>query len=229
MILDCRDVSFAYDGKTVISNINFIVNDGDYLCIVGENGSGKSTLLKGILRLKSPEGGKINFGFSRNDVGYLPQQNLHHRDFPASVYEVIMSGSVSKIKLFHTSEDKRKAIEKMEKVRISELKNKSFKELSGGQMQRTLLARALMNAEKVLVLDEPVSGLDPIASEEMYSLISDLNNRGMSVIMVSHDINQAVKYATHILHLGKQQLFFGTKEEYLSSEIGKSYFGGDAK
>ena len=229
MILDCRDVSFAYDGKTVISNINFIVNDGDYLCIVGENGSGKSTLLKGILRLKSPEGGKINFGFSRNDVGYLPQQNLHHRDFPASVYEVIMSGSVSKMKLFHTSEDKRKAIEKMEKVRISELKNKSFKELSGGQMQRTLLARALMNAEKVLVLDEPVSGLDPIASEEMYSLISDLNNRGMSVIMVSHDINQAVKYATHILHLGKQQLFFGTKEEYLSSEIGKSYFGGDAK
>lgn len=229
MILDCRDVSFAYDGKTVISNINFIVNDGDYLCIVGENGSGKSTLLKGILRLKSPEGGKINFGFSRNDVGYLPQQNLHHRDFPASVYEVIMSGSVSKIKLFHTSEDKRKAIEKMEKVRISELKNKSFKELSGGQMQRTLLARALMSAEKVLVLDEPVSGLDPIASEEMYSLISDLNNRGMSVIMVSHDINQAVKYATHILHLGKQQLFFGTKEEYLSSEIGKSYFGGDAK
>lgn len=229
MILDCRDVSFAYDGKTVISNINFIVNDGDYLCIVGENGSGKSTLLKGILRLKSPEGGKINFGFSRNDVGYLPQQNLHHRDFPASVYEVIMSGSVSKIKLFHTSEDKRKAIEKMEKVRISELKNKSFKELSGGQMQRTLLARALMSAEKVLVLDEPVSGLDPIASEEMYSLISDLNNRGMSVIMVSHDINQAVKYATHILHLGKQQLFFGTKEEYLSSEIGKRYFGGDAK
>ncbi len=229
MILDCRDVSFAYDGKTVISNINFIVNDGDYLCIVGENGSGKSTLLKGILRLKSPEGGKINFGFSRNDVGYLPQQNLHHRDFPASVYEVIMSGSVSKMKLFHTSEDKRKAIEKMEKVRISELKNKSFKELSGGQMQRTLLARALMSAEKVLVLDEPVSGLDPIASEEMYSLISDLNNRGMSVIMVSHDINQAVKYATHILHLGKQQLFFGTKEEYLSSEIGKSYFGGDAK
>lgn len=229
MILDCRDVSFAYDGKTVISNINFIVNDGDYLCIVGENGSGKSTLLKGILRLKSPEGGKINFGFGRNDVGYLPQQNLHHRDFPASVYEVIMSGSVSKMKLFHTSEDKRKAIEKMEKVRISELKNKSFKELSGGQMQRTLLARALMSAEKVLVLDEPVSGLDPIASEEMYSLISDLNNRGMSVIMVSHDINQAVKYATHILHLGKQQLFFGTKEEYLSSEIGKSYFGGDAK
>ena len=229
MILDCRDVSFAYDGKTVISNINFIVNDGDYLCIVGENGSGKSTLLKGVLRLKSPEGGKINFGFSRNDVGYLPQQNLHHRDFPASVYEVIMSGSVSKIKLFHTSEDKRKAIEKMEKVRISELKNKSFKELSGGQMQRTLLARALMSAEKVLVLDEPVSGLDPIASEEMYSLISDLNNRGMSVIMVSHDINQAVKYATHILHLGKQQLFFGTKEEYLSSEIGKRYFGGDAK
>ena len=229
MILDCRDVSFAYDGKIVISNINFIVNDGDYLCIVGENGSGKSTLLKGILRLKSPEGGKINFGFSRNDVGYLPQQNLHHRDFPASVYEVIMSGSVSKMKLFHTSEDKRKAIEKMEKVRISELKNKSFKELSGGQMQRTLLARALMSAEKVLVLDEPVSGLDPIASEEMYSLISDLNNRGMSVIMVSHDINQAVKYATHILHLGKQQLFFGTKEDYLSSEIGKRYFGGDAK
>lgn len=226
MILDCRDVSFAYDGKIVISNINFTVNDGDYLCIVGENGSGKSTLLKGILRLKSPEGGRIDYGFKRSDVGYLPQQNLHHRDFPASVYEVIMSGAVSKMKLFHTSEDKRNVLDKMEKVRISELKNKSFKELSGGQMQRTLLARALMSAEKVLVLDEPVSGLDPIASDEMYSLISDLNNRGMSIIMVSHDINQAVKYATHILHLGKQQLFFGTKEEYLSSEIGKSYSGG---
>lgn len=227
MILKCNDVSFGYDGKTVISGIDFTVNDGDYLCIVGENGSGKSTLLKGILRLKSPESGNMDFGFKRHDVGYLPQQNLHHREFPASVYEVVVSGTVNRMKLFHTASDKKKALAAMERVNIADLKNRSFRELSGGQMQRALLARALLGAERLLVLDEPVSGLDPIASEEMYSLISDLNKGGMTIIMVSHDISQAVKYASHILHLGKKQLFFGTAEEYLLSDTGKIFAGGD--
>lgn len=227
MILKCNDVSFGYDGKTVISGINFSVDDGGYLCIVGENGSGKSTLLKGILRLKSPDGGSMEFGFKRNAAGYLPQQNLHHREFPASVYEVVLSGTVNRMKLFHTASDKQKALAAMERVNIADLKNRSFRELSGGQMQRALLARALLSAERLLVLDEPVSGLDPVASEEMYSLISDLNRGGMAIIMVSHDISQAVKYASHILHLGRKQLFFGTKEDYIASDIGKKFAGGD--
>ena len=227
MILKCIDVSFGYDSKIVVSDVNFSVNEGDYLCIVGENGSGKSTLLKGILRLKSPFEGKMEFGFEKDAVGYLPQQNLHHREFPASVYEVVISGAVNHVKFFYTTQDKQKALAAMKRLNITELKNQSFRELSGGQIQRTLLARALLSADRLFVLDEPVSGLDPIASEDMYSLISDLNHSGMTIIMVSHDISQAVKYASHILHLGKRQLFFGTKEEYLSSDIGKIFAGGN--
>lgn len=227
MILDCTDVSFGYDGKTVISDINFTVNEGDYLCIVGENGSGKSTLLKGILRLKTCDSGKIEYGFKKKEAGYLPQQNLHNKDFPASVYEVVLSGTVNRMGIFHSSADKKKAVSAMETVKIAELKNCCFRELSGGQMQRVLLARALCSADRLLVLDEPVSGLDPLAAEEMYSLILSLNKKGTAVIMVSHDIKQAVKYATHILHLNKQQIFFGTKEEYISSDTGKYFSGGN--
>lgn len=225
-LITCKDLTLAYEGVNVISNLNFSVDQGDYLCIVGENGSGKSTLMKALLGLKSPSFGKIEFSqdLQRSDTGYLPQQTGIQKDFPASVFEVVISGMVAKKKsFFYSKKTKLYAKEIMEKIGISDIANKSYRELSGGQQQRTLLARAVCASDKLIVLDEPVAGLDPHITAQLYELISELNRSGITVIMVSHDLLAATKYASHILHIGKSPIFFGTKEDYLNSDIGKFY------
>lgn len=230
-ILKCENASFAYDGRAVLENVSFSLNVGDYLCIVGENGSGKSTLIKGLLGLKTPESGSISYldGLNSTEIGYLPQQTAAQRDFPASVGEVVLSGCLNRLgRRFHYGrEERERAAENMERMGIEELKNASYQELSGGQQQRVLLARALCATKKLLLLDEPVTGLDPIATGEMYNLIKLVNLcDGISVIMVSHDIHEAVRYATHILHLGHRQLFFGTSTEYRESDLARRFLGG---
>ena len=223
----CRDLSFAYDGETVLSDINFSLDAGAYLCIVGENGSGKSTLMRGLLGLKTPSTGTITFNdLKPTEIGYLPQQTIVQRDFPASVREIVQSGCINRCGLrpFYNKAEKKLAADMMKKLEISDLANRCYRELSGGQQQRVLLARALCAAKKMILLDEPVTGLDPKASAEMYELIESLNKKdGMTVIMVSHDMNAAVKYASHILHLGGKQLFFGTKNDYMNSKIGRAF------
>ena len=230
-ILECRDLCFAYEGKRVLEGVNFSLNAGDYLCVVGENGSGKSTLIKGLLGLKAPEQGSITLsdGMKATEIGYLPQQTQVQRDFPASVQEVVLSGCLNSLggRLFYTKELKQRAMENMERMGIEELRSESYQNLSGGQQQRVLLARALCATKKLLLLDEPVTGLDPIASGEMYNLIKLINLcDNISVIMVSHDIHEAVRYATHILHLGHSQLFFGTAAEYRQSSLARRFLGG---
>ena len=230
-ILECKDLCFAYEGKRVLEGVNFSLNAGDYLCVVGENGSGKSTLIKGLLGLKAPEQGSITLsdGLKATEIGYLPQQTQVQRDFPASVYEVVLSGCLNSLggRLFYSRELKQRAMENMERMGIEEIKDESYRELSGGQQQRVLLARALCATKKLLLLDEPVTGLDPIASGEMYNLIKLINLcDNISVIMVSHDIHEAVRYATHILHLGHSQLFFGTAAEYRQSSLARRFLGG---
>lgn len=230
-ILECKDLCFAYEGKRVLEDVNFSLNAGDYLCVVGENGSGKSTLIKGLLRLKAPEQGSITLsdGLKAREIGYLPQQTQVQRDFPASVYEVVLSGCLNSLggKLFYSKELKQRAMENMERMGIDEIRGESYQSLSGGQQQRVLLARALCATKKLLLLDEPVTGLDPIASGEMYNLIKLINLcDNISVIMVSHDIHEAVRYATHILHLGHTQLFFGTATEYRQSSLARRFLGG---
>lgn len=230
-ILECKDLCFAYEGKRVLEDVNFSLNAGDYLCVVGENGSGKSTLIKGLLRLKAPEQGSITLsdGLKAREIGYLPQQTQVQRDFPASVYEVVLSGCLNSLggKLFYSKELKQRAMENMERMGIDEIRDESYQNLSGGQQQRVLLARALCATKKLLLLDEPVTGLDPIASGEMYNLIKLINLcDNISVIMVSHDIHEAVRYATHILHLGHTQLFFGTATEYRQSSLARRFLGG---
>lgn len=222
-LISCEKVSLAYEGKTIVTDIDFRINVGDYLCIVGENGSGKSTLMKVLLGLKSPFSGKIIFGdgLDKKNLGYLPQQTDVQRDFPASVKEIVLSGCISSngIRPFFTKELKKKADENMRKLGIYQLRNRCYRELSGGQQQRVLLARALCAAEKLLILDEPAAGLDPVVTNEMYSIINSLNkDDNMTIIMVSHDINQAVKNATHILHISEKPLFFGKTEDYLLSD-----------
>lgn len=229
--LCCKNVGFAYGGETVLSGVNFSVNAGDYLCIVGENGSGKSTLMKGILGLKEPSEGEIVFGdgLKANEIGYLPQQTGIQRDFPASVGEVVLSGRISGMghRLFYSRADREAASENLERMGIEELKDRCYMELSGGQQQRVLLARAMCATKKLLLLDEPVTGLDPNAANEMYNLIKLINLCDkISVIMVTHDVHEAVRYATHILHLGHGQLFFGSVEEYRKSNHVRRLLGG---
>ena len=232
--LICSNLTLGYEGNTVISDLSFSVNAGDYLCIVGDNGSGKSTLMKTILRLKAPISGGVatGDGLTADEVGYMPQQTVVQKDFPASVREVVLSGCLSRrgLRPFYNKSEKQTAEKNMEKLGISPIAKRCYRELSGGQQQRALLARALCATQKILLLDEPAAGLDPKAASDMYELIAKLNRSGTTIVMISHDISASMKYASHILHIGAQTaLFFGTKSEYTSSDIGRVYadFGGD--
>ncbi|GHU55393.1 ABC transporter ATP-binding protein [Clostridia bacterium] len=231
-LISCTDATFSYEGNVAVQNLNFTIQSGDYLCIVGENGSGKSTLIRGLLRLKTPSGGKVTVAPSLkpNEVGYLPQQTQAQRDFPSSVYETVLSGRLSARGLlpFYTKGDKKIVLENLERLKIYDLKDKCYRELSGGQQQRVLLCRALCATKKALLLDEPVTGLDPKVTIELYETIQEINKTmGITIIMVSHDIKSIMDYATHILHLKNKQLFFGAKADYENSKVGKMFLGGD--
>ena len=218
--LTCQNLCVGYDGKPVLQDLSFQVFAGDYLCVVGENGSGKSTLMKTILGLQPPISGRIltGDGLRKNEIGYLPQQTMVQKDFPASVREIVLSGCQGRCgsRPFYNKEEKQLALDAMDKMQITQLAKRCYRELSGGQQQRVLLARALCATRKMLLLDEPVSGLDPKVTAEMYALIEKLNcEDGITVIMISHDIAAAVQYASHILHIG-DTVFFGTKDAYLN-------------
>ena len=226
-LIKCEDLSLGYEGKTIIEKLSFEVNSGDYLCVVGENGSGKTTLMKALLGLKAPISGNISFGdeLTKTEIGYLPQQTAVQRDFPASVREVVMSGCLNKCGLspFFSPKLRARAENNMKRLGINGIASRCYRELSGGQQQRVLLARALCASSRLIVLDEPVAGLDPKVTADMYSVIEELNRSGITVIMISHDIAAATRYASHILHISHEPLFFGKTEEYLASDIAK-YF-----
>ncbi len=224
--ITCRDLCLAYEGKTAVKDLSFEVFSGDYLCIVGENGSGKSTLIKALLGLKKPRSGTISYGdgLLRKEIGYLPQQTPAQKDFPASVREVVLSGC--RATPFFTPSEKRRAEENMEKLGLTELRKACYRDLSGGQQQRVLLARALCATRKLLLLDEPVTGLDPTVSAELYRIIRELNDEGVTIIMVSHDVDCAIERAKTILHLKTVPLFWGKAEDYRRSEIGRSFMEG---
>lgn len=225
--IECKNCTLGYEGVAVAKGLNFTVSSGDYLCILGENGSGKSTLIKALLGLKPVMSGEIEWiGSKQGEIGYLPQQTVVQRDFPASVREIVLSGCLGKSGFhpFYRREEKELACKTMEQLGIKELEKHCYRELSGGQQQRVLLARALCAAGKILLLDEPVTGLDPKAQNDLYELIARLNKEGITIIIVSHDIHAAVKYASHVLHIGsRKQLFFGTKEKYMDSKLGQSF------
>ena len=207
--IELRDVTLGYEGMAVAEGVNLTVNEGDYLAIVGQNGSGKSTLMKTILGLTEPLKGEIIFGegFTRKDIGYLPQVSPIQKDFPASVREIVYSGFLNSLgkKPFYTKEMKEQAEENMELLGLEELKDACYRDLSGGQQQRVLLARALCATSKMLLVDEPVSGLDPEAQYEMYGILHHLNhNRGVTIIMISHDLEAVDRYAGHVLTMGRE-------------------------
>lgn len=232
-LITCRDLTLAYDQQPVVAGLTFSVNPGDYLCIVGENGSGKSTLVKALVGLKSPSKGEIRMGegLRPTEIGYIPQQSEIQRNFPASVYEIVLSGCMAYLgkRPFFRSAEQKRAETALNRLNLSGLKNRPYGELSGGQQQRVLLARALCATSKLLILDEPAAGLDPLISRDLYRMIKSVNqDEKITVIMISHDVQNAVAEASHILHLNKKPLFFGTTEAYLETALGKLYREGIA-
>lgn len=228
-LIACKDLCLAYEGKTAVDHLSFDVCAGDYVCIVGENGSGKSTLIKALLGLKKPKSGSVTYGdgLRQTEIGYLPQQTPAQKDFPASVREVVLSGC--RANPFYSREEKRRAGENMERLGLTALRNACYRDLSGGQQQRVLLARALCATRKLLLLDEPVTGLDPTVSAELYRIIQELNDEGVSIVMVSHDVDCAIERARKILHLRTVPLFWGNSEDYRLSDVGRSFMEGRGK
>lgn len=227
-LLSCRDVSLGYEGQSVLSHLDLTIRSGDYLCIVGDNGSGKSTLLRGLLGLIPPLSGEIWRApeLRQGAIGYLPQQTQAQRDFPATAYEVVLSGCLNQkgMRFFYTAKQKSAALMNMGKLGILELKDESYRDLSGGQQQRVLLARALCAAKSLLILDEPITGLDPAAAQDLYKILRYLNEQeGMAVVMVTHDLKSALKGARTVLHIGRESYFLGEVEEYLNSPQGKRF------
>ncbi len=231
-LLSCSGLELGYEGHTVLHCPDFRVNAGDYLCVVGENGSGKTTLMKTLLGLIKPAGGKIAWGegLRENEIGYLPQQTVVQKDFPATVWEIVLSGCQGRVgrRPFYGKGEKDLARRNMERMGLTAMAKRCYRELSGGQQQRVLLARALCATQKLLLMDEPVSGLDPLVTAEMYELIRRLNREGVTVIMVSHDIAAAVRYATHILHVGNES-FFGEAAAYRESPLAKRFLAGEGE
>ena len=229
-LITCEDITLAYENYTVLQHLSFQVEEGNYLCILGENGSGKSTLLRTLLGLKKPAAGQILFGdgLVQKEIGYLPQHTDVQKDFPASVWEVVLSGCLNRLgwSPFFSPKEKQRARENMERLSIDGLQNKSYKELSGGQQQRVLLARALCATSKLLLLYEPAAGLDPLVTQELYKIIQEINTEGITVIMVSHDLRAAVNAASHILHINYEEPFFGTAAQYRDSAVGHRFLCG---
>ncbi len=228
-LIKCEHVDLGYENQDAVINVNMEVCPGDYLCIVGENGSGKSTLIKGLLGLLKPSGGKLTVAeeLKTTGIGYLPQQTAAQKDFPASVREVVLSGCLSRRgrRPFYSKTEKDIASANMEKLGIAQLANQCYRELSGGQQQRVLIARALCATRELLILDEPITGLDPMAIQDFYSMIRKLNREDkVAIIMVSHDLRNAVEEANKILHLQKQVLFYGPAHDYMNSKAAGHFF-----
>ena len=226
----CENLSLGYEGEIIVKDLSFSIEEGMYLCIVGENGAGKSTLMKTLLGLHAPLSGRVVFGdgLRQREIGYLSQQTDVQRDFPASVREIVLSGCQGRMgwRPFYRREEKELAARNMERMGITDLAGRCYRDLSGGQQQRVLLARALCATQKLLLMDEPVSGLDPVVTADMYCVIEELHRSGVTILMITHDVTEALPYATHILHLGRKR-FFGTRDEYLRAR--RSAFAVDGK
>ena len=232
LLLKCEHVDFGYENQDAVIDVSLEVSTGDYICIVGENGSGKSTLMKGILGLLKPTEGKIEISeeLKKAGIGYLPQQTAAQKDFPATVFEVVIPGCLGKRanRPFYSPKEKQTALSNLERLGIADLKKSCFRDLSGGQKQRALIARALCATDKLLILDEPITGLDPSAIQDFYNIIRKLNREEqVAILMVSHDMANIVRQAGKILHLQQKALFWGTVQDYLKSGIGNQFLGGE--
>ncbi len=224
-LISAKDLTIGFSDLVLYRDLSFEINEGDYVFVIGENGTGKTTLMRTLLGLRKPlKGEVVTDGLKLSEIGYLPQQTIVQRDFPASVKEIVLSGFVGRLGInpFYSAAQKKKALDAMKRFGVENLASRCYRELSGGQQQRVLLARTLCAATKVLLMDEPVAGLDPFVTEEFYGLVEKLNREGMTIIMISHDIAAATKYASHMLHIKNDQSFT-EKKEYFASGKGNEF------
>lgn len=228
-MIKLNNVSLGYDNNVVIKDMSLNIEEGSYIAVVGENGTGKSTLIKGILGLIKQKKGSIEYNINKSDIGYLPQNNEENNSFPASVYEIVISGCLSNLGLrpFYNKKEKELVNIILKELNIYNLKNKSYNELSGGQKQRVLLARAIVSGKKVLVLDEPVTGLDYNSLKDLYYLIDKLNKKGMTIIMISHDVDKMIEHATHILYIKKDSYSYLKTKDFVNNNYHECF--GDHK
>lgn len=229
-LLTCRKLVPGYGARAVAGEIDIDVSEGDGLCVVGGNGTGKSTFLRTLLGLQPALSGEVSFNPSLRpgDIGYLPQQNPLQRDFPATAREVAMSGcqAMRGTRPFFRERERAIANEAMGRFGVAAFADRPYRELSGGQRQRVLLARALCAGRRLLVLDEPATGLDPGAAAELYAAMAELHRGGLATISVTHDMAGGLEGATHILDLGRAKPFFGPMAEWARSRPGNGGKGG---
>ncbi|MDO4742123.1 MAG: metal ABC transporter ATP-binding protein [Candidatus Saccharibacteria bacterium] len=216
-LITIEDLKLGYNKKAVLEGLNFSIDERDFICIVGPNGAGKTTLIRGLLGIIRPMAGKIYYEeISRNTIGYMPQETAIDPNFPASVLEVVLSGTLNKNRLFYGKTAIGKALEAIDELGIMELKDKSFSELSGGQRQKVLLARAIVATEKLLILDEPSNNLDQKSKKELYRLIQKINtSKKIAVIMVTHDLDHGNLIGNKILSLREGDIFFGLTDDFI--------------
>ncbi len=215
-VLEIEQLKVSYANHVALENINLEIKDGEYVCLIGENGSGKSTLVKTIVGLLKPEEGRVNLNILLDEVAYLSQTNLKDLDFPATSKEIIMSGVQKHRKLpFYTKKDKEIYKDIIKKLKIEEIQNRRIGDLSGGQKQRVLIARALIREPKLLILDEPATGLDYNITKEVYKILEELNkNNKMTIIMATHDIDEINEIKPRIIYLGKTIKYDGNIENW---------------
>ena len=208
--LTCKNLTLGYEGHAIVSDLNFKVGKGDYLCIVGENGTGKSTLIKTLLHLQDAISGEVmaGDGLKAYEVGYLPQQTVVQKDFPATVEEIVLSGTLAKCgwRPFYSKVEKRMAEEKMKKMDVWNLRKSCYRNLSGGQQQRVGIARALAAEPQVMLFDEPTSALDPEWIGGVLDVMKEIAADGMTMIVVSHEMRFVKNVASRILFLEGGQI-----------------------
>ena len=213
-----KNLTLGYNGQAILKNLSFVVEEGDFICVVGKNGSGKTTLVKGILGLIKPMQGEVVFeDLQPNFVGYTPQETNVNEYFPATVFEIVLSGSLNraKRKFFYSQSDKKEALEKLELLKLIKIKNKSFNELSGGQKQKVLLARSLMATNKLLILDEPSNNLDFETKKDFYEILKKINQeQRITIIMITHDLDHDNLIGNKILSL-REEIFYGKTEDFV--------------
>lgn len=220
-ILSVQNLCASYEGRRVLTDISFEVNRGDYLCIVGESGVGKSTLMRCLMGMTKPDAGSVAYGEGVRPslIGYLPQQGDYRPDFPSSVKEIVRSGLIGRKRAFiwFGAGEKEKVRKAMEQLGIWDLRDRRYCDLSGGQKQRALLARTLVATDSLMALDEPATGLDAVATSELFETVRQIHESGVTVVMSANDAKVALLYATHILQLRGRALFFGSAQQYLRS------------
>ncbi|MGB9877270.1 MAG: metal ABC transporter ATP-binding protein [bacterium] len=226
-LLEFKDVHLGYRGEVILPSVNLLIEEGDFLGIVGPNGAGKTTLLRAIAGVLKPIKGQVIVYKPNLSLGYVPQRSLLDEAYPLTALEIASMGLYKKIGVLKpVRKYEEKAREALRIVGLAGMEKKLYRELSGGQKQKVLLARALVSEPEILLLDEPITDLDVGSQKAMMDFLSDLNKeKGITILLVSHLLDVVAERANKIVMLGDGKVVSGTREEMLSPQRLKEFFG----